>query len=189
MIFGGLDLETTGLKQAEGHRIIEVALSLHKEDGSLIGSYVTRINPQRPIDPKAQEVHGISTADLVGCPLWESVAPKLSGLMSKCDYLIVHNGEGFDIPFLVHEFIRVGVSVPQVRLIDTMLQGRWATPDGAVPNLGALAFASDVPYDKSKAHGALYDVEVMAACFFKWFPAGFFKLPTRDFELPRKETA
>lgn len=189
-LIAGLDIETTGISQEKGHRIIEVSLILHDLDtGGRKGSFTTRINPQRPIDEDAEKVHGISFDSLVGCPVWTDVAPKLSAIMGRCDYIVAHNGEGFDMPFVFQEFLRVGVSLPTVRLIDTMLQGRWATPDGSVPNLGALCFASDVPYDPEQAHGAEYDVEVMLACFFKLYPRGFFTLPADPFKLPSpKET-
>lgn len=189
MIFGGLDFETTGLDPLKGHRIIEVALDLRKETGERIGTYVTRVNPERGVDPDAEAVHGISYEKLIGEPTWPMVAPRLSALMGKCDYIVAHNGEGFDAPFVVHEFMRVGVPVPTIRLIDTMLQGRWATPDGAVPSLKALAFACDVGYDPAKAHAALYDVEVMLDCFFRQYKRGFFQLPTREFQMPKREAA
>lgn len=189
MIFGGLDFETTGLDPQKGHRIIEVALDLRKEDGSRLGTYETRINPERSIDPAAEAVHGISYDMLLECPTWNVVAPKLSALVARCDYIIAHNGDGFDLPFMIHEFMRVGVAVPRIRSIDTMLQGRWATPDGAVPSLKALAWACDVEYDPSKAHGALYDVGVMLDCFFQQYPRGYFQLPTREFQMPKKEAA
>lgn len=188
MILGGLDIETTGLSQVDGDRIIEVALKMyefnpvsfehrHKSD------YAIRINPQRAIDAKAEAVHGISLSSLLECPTIEDVAPALHHLMAECDVIVAHNGIGFDLPFVFGEFIRLGIPapVPEVRVVDTLLQGRWATPDGAVPNLGALAFASGVEYDKSKAHGAAYDVEVMMACFFKHLPAGFFSIPSQPF--------
>lgn len=188
-IAAGFDTETTGLKQEEGHRIIEVAMVLRDLDtGDKLGKFVQRINPQRPIDPAAQEVHGISYDELVGCPTWEEVAPKLGALMQRTPYIVAHNGEGFDMPFVFREFLRVGVPLPQVAVVDTMLQGRWATPDGSVPNLGALCFACGVPYDKEQAHGAEYDVEVMLDCFFRQLPRGFFTLPEKHFVLPPLET-
>jgi len=188
IVVGGLDLETTGLEQEKGHRIIEAALVLYSlEDKRRLGDYTVRINPGRSIDPAAQAVHGIGIEDLVGCPTWEEVAPKLSMLLGKCNYVVAHNGEGFDAPFVVREFIRAGVSVPPINLVDTMLQGRWATPDGAVPNLGAMCFACGVDYDKTKAHAALYDVERMMECFFSQVDRGFFTLPTKPFELPKEK--
>ena len=181
-LLAGLDIETTGIDQSEGHRIIEIAIGIYRlEDQKQLGSFVRRINPQRPIDPAAQEVHGISFDMLADCPLWEDVAPHVSALLCKCNYVVAHNGEGFDLPFVYAELLRAGQRLPSVGVIDTMLQARWATADGSVPNLGALCFASGVPYDPSKAHGALYDVEVMMASFFSQYQAGFFKLPTSPY--------
>jgi DNA polymerase-3 subunit epsilon len=184
VIFGGLDFETTGLDVHRGHRLIELALTLHDEDGKRLGSYETRLNPGRGIDPDAQKIHGIAFEDLLGQPTWETVAPKFSALLGKCSYVVAHNGEGFDLPFVAYELMRVGAPVPAVYSIDTMLQGRWATPDGAVPNLGALCFAMGVPYDTGKAHGAGYDVAVLMDCFFKGLKRGLFTLPTGPWTCP-----
>lgn len=192
IIVGGLDIETTGLKQEEGHRIVEVALSMHRLEAIdappvKVGDFVRRINPERGIDPAAQAVHGIAFEDLIGQPRWPEVGGQLSALMSRCDVIVAHNGEGFDCPFIVRELMRAGLPVPKIAVTDTMLQGRWATPDGMPPSLRALAFACGVEYDESKAHAALYDVEVMLACFFQQLPRGFFQLPTRPWELPKPE--
>jgi DNA polymerase-3 subunit epsilon len=186
---GGLDIETTGLSQTDGHRIVEISLVIYNLDTEKeVGRFESRINPQRGIDAKAEAVHGISYGDLVDKPLWESVAPKLAVLMGKCKYVVAHNGLGFDAPFVWGEFVRVGAPMPTLGLVDTMLQGRWATPDGVVPNLGALCFACGVDYDKSKAHGAGYDVEVMMACFFSQYKKGFFSLPGEYYKFePMKE--
>lgn len=182
-LIGGLDIETTGLSQVDGDRMVEIALVIYDLDTQTEkGRFSTRLNPERGIDPKAQAVHGISSDDLIGKPKWEEVAPKFAMLLSRCEIVVAHNGLGFDMPFVWGEFRRVGVSAPNVRLVDTMLSGRWATPDGAVPNLGAMCWACGVDYDKAKAHGATYDVEVMMACFFKQLPRGFFTLPTEQYE-------
>ena len=182
-LIAGIDVETTGLKQPEGHRIIEFAAIIYDLDtGTQKGAFETRINPQRGIDPLAQAVHKISTEDLVDAPLWETLAEKVSRLLSRCEYVVAHNGVGFDLPFIWGEFLRVGVAPPKVKVVDTMLQARWATPDGAVPNLGTLCYASDIPYDKALAHAATYDTERMMECFFKYLPTGFFKLPVEEYE-------
>jgi len=177
-LIAALDIETTGIDQTDGHRIIEIAIAVHDlESQARVGSFVTRINPQRGIDPSAQEVHGISFDMLADKPLWGAVAPKISAILSRCQYVVAHNGEGFDMPFLYGELLREGCSLPPVGVVDTMLQARWATADGGLPNLGALCFACGVEYDKDKAHGALYDVEVMMNSFFSQYPK-FFRMPT-----------
>ena len=178
MILGGTDIETTGLDQSKGHRIIEVAMSLYDSDSQrLLGKFVQRINPQRSIDPGAQAVHGISFDEVSGCPVWEEVAPKLVKIMQRCDVIVAHNGEGFDLPFIAGELLRIGQPVPNVKVFDTMLEGRWATPLGKVPNLGELCFACGVNYDKSLAHAADYDVSIMMQCLFVGIQKGFYKLP------------
>lgn len=189
LIIGGLDIETTGLKQAEGHRIIEVCLQLHREDGSRIGGYTTRINPLRGIDPGAQEVHGIALDQLIGEPVWETVAPKLAALLGKCNVAVAHNGVGFDLPFVFEELRRIGIVPPAgLRVVDTMLGARWATPDGALPSLRRLCWACGIDYDKEKAHAAEYDVQVMLDCFFSQWRQGFFQIPDATFSFVETKT-
>jgi DNA polymerase-3 subunit epsilon len=185
VLLAGLDIETTGLDQSTGHRLIEVAVHLHDMATRIrVGRFVQRINPQRGIDPDAEKVHHIKFEDLIHAPTWESVGPKLGAILAQCRYVVAHNGEGFDLPFIFRELIRIGQPVPKVMSVDTLLQGRWATPDGAVPNLKALCFACGVPYDTAAAHSADYDVDVMLKCFFSQLDRGFFKLPTDYYELP-----
>lgn len=193
-LIAGSDIETTGLNQAEGHRIIEICVSIYELETQIKrGSFTQRINPQRAIDPEAQAIHGIGLEELMGQPTWEEVAPKIAALLGKVDHFVAHNGDGFDLPFIYGELLRVGQPLPQLGSIDTMLQARWATADGSVPNLRALAFACGVPYDPSKAHAADYDVDVMMQCFFQQYPRGFFQLPTSPWQFtpmkpkPKKE--
>jgi DNA polymerase-3 subunit epsilon len=179
------DIESTGLSQPDGDRIIEIAAHIYDMDTrAKVGRFSQRINPQRAIHPDAEKVHGIKFEDLVAEPLWDEVGPKFAKVMGACRYGIAHNGLGFDFPFIWREFIRIGVAPPQLIAVDTMVQGRWATPDGAVPNLKALCFACGVPYDTTLAHAADYDVERMALCFFDQLDRGFFKLPTEYYVLP-----
>lgn len=173
----GLDTETTGLEQEKGHRIIEIAMLTYDLDTKkCVDTWIQRIDPQRPIDPDAQAVHGIAYTDLVGCPTWDDLAPEIARRMGSADLLIAHN-MGFDGPFIAAELVRVGIKVPDVHALCTMENARWATPDGKFPRLGELCFALGVDYDTSKAHSAQYDVEVMMNCFFKGFQRGFYKLP------------
>lgn len=173
----GLDTETTGLKQEDGHRIIEIAFLTYDLDTKKCeDTWIQRIDPQRPIDAKAQEVHGIAYTDLVGCPTWEDIAEEVARRMSGADLLIAHN-MGFDGPFIMGELIRVGHKIPDVHALCTMENARWACADGKLPRLGELCFALGVDYDTSKAHGAEYDVQVMMDCFFKGYHRHFYRLP------------
>lgn len=180
MLLIGLDLETTGLDWATGHRIMELAALLYDENAVLKGQFVQRYNPQRPVDPKAQAVHGISFEMVSECPTLDRDAVKIATLLNKADVIVAHNGEDFDLPFLNHELTLLGAPTVKTPLVDTLTQGRWATPMGKIPNLGELCFATGVPYDPSKAHGAAYDVKVMMEAFFKGWKKGFFSIPARE---------
>lgn len=176
MILTGLDTETTGLNPADGHRIIEICFRHYdSETKELLDSYVQRIKPNRPIDPKAQAVHGISVDDLIKCPTFEEIAEEIAGHMAKADYLVAHNMD-FDANFLVTELANAGVDIPDVETFCTMENARWATPYGKKPNLGELCYALDVPYDAAEAHAADYDVDVMMQCLFNGINLNFYTL-------------
>ena len=173
-----LDIETTGLEVEKGHKIIELAMiSFDLSIGKPIAKYNQRIHPERSILAEAQAVHGISIHDLIGCPAFKDVAADVSAFLSKGDLLIGHNIVSFDAPFIAAELSQAGARLPTVELFDTMLEGRWATPHGKVPNLGELCYALEIPYDKSRAHGALYDTAICLKAFIKGVQLGAFKLP------------
>ncbi|KAA5604384.1 3'-5' exonuclease [Roseospira marina] len=181
-LIAGLDLETTGLLGKDGtpgdQRIVEVCVQLWcLESRSRKLNFVQRIDPQRSITEKAQAVHGITAADLIGKPLWDEVAPKTHVILNKSIMTVAHNGVGFDAPFINGEFRRVGLSEVGP-FLDTMLNGRFATPTGAVPSLEKLCFSCGVYYDHDLAHGADYDVTVMMECFFKALDWGWITLPS-----------
>ena len=55
-----LDTETTGLDPNQGHRVIEIAAIEFNNRQLTSNRFHTYINPDREIDPAAQEVHGIT---------------------------------------------------------------------------------------------------------------------------------
>lgn len=182
------DLETTGLKQESGHRIIEVSLHVWRYNtltGACrkAGAYNQRINPMRDIDPAAQAVHGISLADLRGCPEWEDVAGKINKILAHSHIFVAHNA-AFDAPFLALELIRVGYSAPKIEVFCTMENGRKATAMGKAPNLGELCWALEVDYDPDAAHAADYDVEVLTECYWRGINTGLFNKPETLIRLP-----
>ncbi len=176
MIITGTDIETTGLKQENGHRIIEICLRTYV-DGELKINFVKRCNPHRSIDAKAQAVHGISLADLADEPDWSEIAPTVAKIMSKSDVVVAHNGISFDFPFILAELDRVGADLTNVPILfDTMTEARWATFSGKFPNLGELCFATGIDYDPKSGHAADYDVDVMMKAFLEGQRLGRFKV-------------
>lgn len=186
-LVAGWDVESTGVA-VDKDRIIEIAVIVYEwETWSEKICYVRRFNPQMKVHPKALAVHGIADADLVGMPTFDKAAPLIANLFSKVDLFVGHNVIDFDFPILCHELARHGgtlLRAPDV--VDTMQEGKWACADGKQPTLGELCWALNVPYDRSKAHAAEYDVRCNLAAFRRGVELGYFKLPELE---PLKEAA
>lgn len=178
-ILVGIDTETTGLKQEDGDRLVEVACVKATWDGSVIttvDTWVHRINPERIIPDVVINIHGITNAMVAGCPNWKTLAPSFLEFIKGANYLVAHNAN-FDGPFLAGELIRVGHMPPATPMFCTAANGRWATPDGKVPKLQELSFACGFEYDLTKAHGALYDIELTMQCLAQGLSYGAYQLP------------
>lgn len=176
----GLDIETTGLDCSK-NRIIELCMGIHDNGGKTIKYVTMRFNPKQPIDPKSQAVHHITFEELVAEPEFKDKAAQIGAILSKADLVVIHNAQ-FDAPFVKTELERFGVKAPHVPVYDTMVESRWATPDGKWPRLGELCWALDVDYDTESAHAADYDVECMMKCFFKTIELGFFSEKVQAFD-------
>lgn len=180
-----LDIETTGLSQEKGHRIIEVAvgsLTLQFDDENNYLSHEIdsevwnqRINPCRAIDPDAEAVHGISLHELKDEPLWEEVAGAVSARIGDSDLAIAHNVE-FDMPFVALELMRVEEKVPDLQTYCTLENGRGSTGLGSVPSLQRLCWSLGVTYNPEDAHAADYDVNCTMLAFVKGVQSGAFDL-------------
>lgn len=96
------DLETTGLDPRKGHRIIEIA-GVRVEDGKVQQerSFVSLVNPERPIPWEAKQVHKISDEEVAAAPRIETVLPKFLEFASG-SILFAHNAQ-FDMGFLLRE--------------------------------------------------------------------------------------
>lgn len=87
-----LDTETTGL--GDNDQIIEIAVC----DASGKVCYEQRILPSVPINPKAEEIHGISLDDLAGCPKWPEIVNDLKALLTG-QTVVIYNSD-FDLDML-----------------------------------------------------------------------------------------
>jgi DNA polymerase-3 subunit epsilon len=176
----GVDIESTGLEVDKGDRIIEIAILTYDfASRALVDKYVQRIDPDRSISAKAQEVHGISYNELVGCPKWEDVAATVKSKLDDVQVAVAHN-MSFDGPFIGTELLRLGYDLPRFEPFCTMENARWACPFGKYPSLEELCFALQVPYDRASAHAADYDVSVMMECFWRGLDRGFYRLPALE---------
>ena len=102
------DLETTGVDTSHD-RIVEISMVKVGVDGEKQVK-TRRINPEMPIPAEATAVHGISDEDVKDEPTFKQIAKSLAQFIEGCDFG-GFNSNRFDLPVLVEEFLRAGVSV------------------------------------------------------------------------------
>ena len=160
-----LDTETTGLYPAQGHRIIEIAAIEMVNRRPTNHHFHVYLNPQREIDPAAQEVHGITLEFLQDKPLFEAVAQDLISFVNNAE-LIIHNAP-FDVGFLNSEFGRIGLQPIETmcdKITDTLKMAKDSRP-GQRNNLDALCKHFGIDNSKRTLHGALLDAELLAEVY------------------------
>jgi DNA polymerase III subunit epsilon len=111
------DIEATGLN-ARTDRIVEICIVKIFPDNRR-EVHVFRIDPEIPIPPESIAIHGITDADVVGCPTFDLIAPKINELLTDCD-LGGFSAINFDIPLLTEEFMRARIrfSLDGRRIVD-----------------------------------------------------------------------
>lgn len=97
-----LDTETTGLYPGLGHRVTEIG-AIRFIDWEPVGQMSTLLNPQRPIEPKASEITGITDAQVAVAPKFNKVAEELITLID--DALLVAHNASFDASFVGLEMV------------------------------------------------------------------------------------
>jgi DNA polymerase-3 subunit epsilon len=163
-----LDTETTGLEVEKGHRIVElgcVELVNRRRTHRTLHYY---LQPDREIDPGAQEVHGISAEMLVGKPRFFEVVREFVEFVAGAE-LIIHNA-AFDVGFLDAELRQAhrdeeGAEAPRIEglctVLDTLGLARRLHP-GQRNSLDALCKRYGVDNTGREFHGALLDAQLLA---------------------------
>ncbi|MFO7821852.1 MAG: 3'-5' exonuclease [Lentisphaeria bacterium] len=145
------DLESTGLNPRQ-ERIVEIGAVKIMPDGEQY-QLERRLNPECPIPPEVTAIHGISDADVAGCPTFADIASELEVFFAEADL----GGFGiarFDVPLLRNEFSRVGIDFAdrQRRIVDAKDIYHRKEPRDLT---AALKFFCDK--DHVDAHGAMAD--------------------------------
>lgn len=163
-----LDTETTG-KSDDGtpgeHRIIEVGcveIIDRKITGRQLQLYV---NPERPVDEEAFNVHGISNEFLADKPLFKDVAYELIDFIRGAE-LLIHNAK-FDVGFMDKEWMLLGLDEntrDMANVVDTVALAMKKCPGHQV-NLDNLCNLYDVDKSSRTLHGALLDAQILAEVY------------------------
>lgn len=134
-----LDTETASLEGG----VVEIAWLEINSNLEVVSEFVSRVNPERPIEPGAQAVHGISDADVADKPTLKDIATRLP----KGIKMIAHN-----VPFdlkMVQEHIEVEAT------LCTLALARRTIP--SIDNHKLSTLATTLGLDTKKAHSALGD--------------------------------
>ncbi|TMC22379.1 MAG: hypothetical protein E6J34_06645 [Chloroflexi bacterium] len=150
-----LDLETTGL-HAEQDAILEVA-AIKFLGNEIIDTFETFVSPGRSIPYRVQRLTGIKPEQLVGAPLFDTIAKKLQSFLG--DYPIVGHSIPFDAGFLR----RWGVARTNP-LIDTFELATVLLPSLTSYNLGQVAEALGIPVPVDR-HRAMVDTVLAMKVF------------------------
>ncbi len=160
-----LDTETTGLDPKMGHRLVEIGaveLINHTPTGV---NYQTYINPERDVDPGAQEIHGLTNEFLKQHPTFGDISAEFLDFLSNST-LVIHNAP-FDLAFINMELNRLGEpSISSERVIDTLVLARKKFP-GAQANLDALCRRFAIENRHRELHGALVDAALLADVYIE----------------------
>ncbi len=159
-----LDTETTGLDPKLGHRVIELA-AVEMQNRRLTGKRFHRyLNPEREIDEKAQEIHGLSLAFLEDKPKFRDIAAEFLDFVEGAE-LVIHNAP-FDLSFLDAELGLMSLPgmTSYCTYIDTLVMAKERHP-GKRNNLDALCERYAVNNAKRTLHGALLDAELLAEVY------------------------
>lgn len=160
-----LDTETTGLYPDQGHRIIEIAAVEIFNRRPTQRHFHIYINPEREIDPGAQEVHGISLEFLQDKPLFANIAEEFIEFIRGAE-LIIHNAP-FDVGFLNMELAKLNMDKLESYIsgiIDTLKMAKEMRP-GQRNNLDALCRHYGIDNSQRTLHGALLDAELLAEVY------------------------
>ncbi|MEO9021311.1 MAG: 3'-5' exonuclease [Ginsengibacter sp.] len=103
-----IDLETTGINIATD-RIVEIAIIKILPDKTKVVKH-KMVNPQMPIPKSSSDIHGITDDKVKDSPSFKEIANELKQFIDNAD-LSGYNSNRFDIPLLMEEFLRSGITL------------------------------------------------------------------------------
>jgi DNA polymerase-3 subunit epsilon len=101
------DLEATGINVASD-RIVEISILKAMPDGTEEVKTL-KINPTIPIPLETSLIHGIYDEDIKDSQTFKQAAQEIIAFLGDAD-LAGYNSNKFDIPMLVEEFLRAGIT-------------------------------------------------------------------------------
>ena len=153
------DLETTGTRP-DVDRIVEIAAFDPVRDRS----FQRLVHPGIPIPGESSAINHITDTMVASAPRFAEAGAEFIEFCSGDIYLVAHNGEQFDLPFLRAECKRNKLSLPKSwGIIDTLKWARKYRKDLPRHSLQYLRESFGIP--PNQAHRALDDVLILHRVF------------------------
>ncbi len=149
--FAVVDVETTGGRAWNGHRIVEIAI-VEVQDGAIVDEYQTLVNPAQGIPSMITSLTGITGEMTAVAPYFEHIAEEVAGRLEGRAF-VAHNAT-FDWSFVSAELVRANVDVPAVPKLCTVRMVRRLVPALRHRNLDVVTRHFGVEIQgRHRAHG------------------------------------
>lgn len=165
-----LDTETTGLFTKDGHRIIDIAC-IEMINRKLTGRVLHQFfNPEFPIDPRAEAVHGMNNKMLEEKPKFATIIPELKDFLMGAE-VVAHNMQ-FDMEHVNNELRIAGAGWLLGDICSPMctLKMAWAMDKVHMVKGYSLdklkeKYRVEIPRE---VHGALVDASILAEVYLRF---------------------
>lgn len=145
-----LDTETATLGSPP--HLLELG-AIRVEAGEIQDSFEALVCPAVPIDPRAQDIHGITEDDVRQAPVAEAVLAEFSDWAGD-DWFAAHNA-GFDARVLGFEYHRASIEPPPGWFVCSLEMARQHIPEAPDHKLETLCQVLDL--EEGDHHRALAD--------------------------------
>ena len=162
--FLALDVETTGVSPLHD-RVVEIGLALGRLNEPP-RTYARLIRVDRPIHPRAREIHGIDETMLAHAPAFHETVPEWETYLLEAAVVVGHNVFEFDMPFINHERVRAGYDPVFLPGVDTLRVARRLLPGLGRYSLRSVAEALQISVPGS--HRAGWDAQVTLRVWMKF---------------------
>lgn len=147
------DTETTGVKTTD--KVVEVAWKHIDEDMNVIDHGYSLINPLMSIPVEASAVHGILDRDVADAPTLDEYMAGDGRIFSQPGVVMIAHNAQFDFGFLKPYMD------DEAKTLCTLKCARIMYPDAPNHKQGTLAYYLGLDIDRSKAHSADGDLQVL----------------------------
>lgn len=163
------DIETGSVSKDGKTGIIEIA-GVRINTNFIIdlpGAFTSLINPQKPIEPAATAIHGITDEIVANAPDEKTVMAEFACYMDGCIF-VAHNAP-FDKGYIERALRFNKIPSPINYTIDTLTISRRLLPNLPSHSLDALInyYGLTTPRPGGMRHRALYDADLTAMLFIK----------------------